>query len=331
MPETGTLPAAKKSSPGKLWLNVLLLIALVGVFAWQIHSNWPEVVKYPWHGLRWEWAMWAFAGLLLCSLCDIIIWNRALGWFTESLPFAQAVPVFIWSNIARYIPGKVFSLLVRAGLGHHYQRHPVPVLAASVLELAVRLASALMVFLFTLPTWQQPPESHMESLLIMLACIVVVLMIGAHPRIMLPVLNWGLKKIKQHPIERRVRYRDVLWLLAAETVRWLAYGGAFLLLACAVYLPSAHVPFALIGIANAAWAAGFVGMAPAGLGLAEIVQKIFMGALGFPIAVSLILPVLMRMGSLAAEGIWALVAWPLHISCSRRLQQAGAVVVKAES
>lgn len=313
MVEIGAQPLAKKSSPWKLLLNLLVLFGLVGIFAWQIKKSWPEIVSYPWHHLRWELAGAAFAILLLCSLFEILIWNRSLSWFTESLPFQQVTPVFIWSNLARYIPGKVASLVLRAALAVEFNRPPVPVLAASALELALRTASALLIFIVTLPTWGHSVQSDAGSLLKTAVVIIAVVIVCAHPRIMIPVLNWGLKKIKQPPVERTVRYRDVLGLLGAETVRWLLYGLAYVLLACAVYPPAKHAVVALIGVANASWAAGFIGMTPGGMGWAEWVQKTVLGSsLHFQIAVSLILPVLMRLWSLVAEGLWALAAWLLY-------------------
>jgi hypothetical protein len=64
MLETGSQPVAKKSSPWKLLLNVLLRVGLVGIFAWQVQKNWTEIASYSWHDLRWMLAGWAFAGRL---------------------------------------------------------------------------------------------------------------------------------------------------------------------------------------------------------------------------------------------------------------------------
>lgn len=321
MVDTDSPPVVKRTSWWKLAFNLFLLIGLVGIFAWQISKNWDGIVNYPWHELRWDLAGAALAVLLLCSLLDILIWNRALSWFAAPLPFSKVLPVFIWSNLARYIPGKVASLFVRAALGVEAGRKPVPVLAASALELALRTASALMVFVVCLPAWGQAgrADKATESFFASALVIIVVVMICAHPKIMMPVLNWGLRKIKQPPIAHTLRYRDVFALVGMELTRWVLIGTATFLLAWAIYPPARHALLALIGMANASWAAGFLSMTPGGLGVAEGVQFLVLSkSLRFDHEMALILPLSARLWSLLAEGLWALAALPLYAGWSRK-------------
>jgi len=320
MVDIGSRPAAKRPAGWKLAFNLILLVGLIGIFAWQIHNNWDGIVAYPWHALRWDLAGAALAVLLLCSLLDILIWNRALGWFCEPLPFRKVTPVFIWSNLARYIPGKVASLFVRAALGAEAERPPVPVLAASALELALRTASALMVFVFCLHAWGQVgrTDKDTESFFLSALAIIVAVMICAHPKIMMPVLNWVLKKIKQPVIAHSLRYRDVLGLVGMEIARWILIGVSTYLLAWAIYPPARSALLALIGMANASWAAGFLSMTPGGLGVSEGIQFLVLSkSLHFKHELALILPLSARVWSLAAEGLWALAALPLYYRWSR--------------
>jgi|GEM_PF-1677067 len=320
MVETAALPVRKRPSWWKLALNLVLLFGLIGIFAWQISKNRDGIVKYPWHELRWDLAGAAFAVLLLCSLLEILIWNRALSWFADPLPFRKVMPVFIWSNLARYIPGKVASLFVRAALGVEADRPPVPVLASSALELALRTASALLVFVVCLPTWGHVAQTDKktEILLIIGLVIIVAVFTCAHPKIMMPALNWSLKKIKQPPVVHTLRYRDILGLVGMEMIRWILIGMALVLLSMAIYSPARRAVIALVGLANASWAAGFIFMTPAGMGTAEYIQYIVLnGSLHFLPAAASIIPVAARVWSLAAEGLWALAALPLYARWSR--------------
>lgn len=319
-----TLPFAKKSSRWKVVFNLLLLVGLVGIFAWQVSNNWDNITQYQWQNTRWDLAVAAFVVLLICSLLDILIWNRALSWFTQPLPFIKVMPVFIWSNLARYIPGKVASLFLRTALGMEAERPPVPVLASSALELALRIASALLIFVVSLTTWGHVAQTDRktETLLIIGIVIIVTVFICAHPKIMMPVLNWGLKKIKQPQIDHTLRYRDILGLVGMEITRWVLVGISFVLLSMAIFPPARHAVVALIGLANASWAAGFILMTPAGMGPAEYIQYIVLGkSLHFPTAAASIIPVASRVWSLAAEGFWALAALPLYARWSRSKQK----------
>jgi len=325
MVDTDSRPAAKQSSWWKLAFNLALLSGLVSIFVLQVQKNWNDIVNpQTWHELRWDLAGVALVILLFCSLLDILIWNRALSWFAAPLPFVKVAPVFIWSNLARYIPGKVASLFLRAALATEADRPAVPVLAASALELALRTASALIIFVATLPTWGRVAQhaKATEAFFITGVIIIVVVLICAHPKMMMPVLNWTLKKIKQPIIEHTLRYRDVLGLIGLEMVRWVLVGISFVLLACAVYPPAWHAMLTLIGVANASWAAGFLSMTPAGLGMAEVVQnRVLASSSLFGLRESSIIPVILpvaaRVWSLAAEGLWALAVWPLYYRWSR--------------
>ena len=324
MVDTGSPPVVKRASWWKLAFNIILLLGLLGIFAWQIHKNWNDITAYPWYALQWSLAIAALLVLLLCSLLEILIWNRALSWFAEPLPFRKVAPVFIWSNLARYIPGKVASLFVRTALGMEAGRPAVPVLAASALELALRTASALIVFVVCLPAWGQVgrTDQDTESFFISALVIIVIVMICAHPKIMMPVLNWVLKKIRQPAIAHSLRYRDVLGLVGLEIGRWVLIGVSTFLLAWAIYPPARHALLALIGMANASWAAGFLSMTPGGLGVSEGIQFLVLSkSLRFEHELALILPLSARVWSLAAEGLWALAALPLYARWSRAKQQ----------
>lgn len=302
----------KRPAAWKMVVNLLILVLVVGVFGWQLHKEWPQIVGYQW-SLHWGLAGTALFLLLICSLLDNLIWNRTLGWFLEPLPFHQLVPVFMWSYMGRYIPGKVGSLVLRVVLAAEVGRAPVPTLAASAVELALRLASALLLFLCTLASWGALIHDKTFSKLSLSAFIIIpVILICAHPRVMLPVMNWGLKLLKKPPIERKLRYRDIMGVLLAEMARWLIYGLAFWLLVLAVYPAAATHVVELLGTAVVSWAAGFVLASPGGLGWSEwVIKTLLEQSLAFPTAVAFILPVLMRLWTLAAEGAWALAAIPL--------------------
>jgi uncharacterized membrane protein YbhN (UPF0104 family) len=293
-----------------LWqnlLNLVLLVGLVGVFAWQVYDNWGAIAAYDWT-IDWGLAGLAFLLIFICLGADSLIWNRALGWFAPPLPYVRAVPVFIWATLARYIPGKVASLIVRVVLASQANRAAMPVLAASVIELALRMAAALLIFLVTLPGLTNTGGAAFLTIGIV---FIVAALVGAHPRIAMPVMNWMLRKIKHPPLDHTLRYREVLGLFGLQLARWTVYGVAFALVMRAVHPPAAHDWLVLLGTGCGSYAFGFLAMTPGGLGIMEWVQKGVLATLGYPTALTLVLPVLARLFLLAAEGVWALIALTL--------------------
>jgi uncharacterized membrane protein YbhN (UPF0104 family) len=301
MQADAAIATGKKPAAWKVAVNIALLVLLVGVFARQIIKDWPLIATYPFHP-NWGLVAAAVGLLLVCSLLDIAIWNTALGWFTDRLPFRLAAPVYMWSTLARYIPGKVASLVVRVTLAAEADRPAVPVLAASGLELVLRTCAALLTVIPILP-WL---GLNIRIPLPVLIGLVPFVLLCAHPRIMLPVMNVLLKKMKRQPITRKVRYRDVLGLFGSLVVRWLLYGMAFALLVMAVYPKAAQDVVLLVSTAAGSWAAGFVIPAPGGVGVAEHVQRLAMQHAGFREAVADVMPVIFRLTTLFTEGLWAL-------------------------
>ena len=313
-PSASALPVEKRAPAWKLPAYLLLFLGLVAIFVWQVHKNWGKIQGHHW-APDWPSAGLALALLLLCSLLDIFIWNTALGWFTERLPFRQVAPVYIWSYLARYIPGKVGSLVLRVALGLEVGRQPVPVLAASAVELVLRTASALLVTVVVILGWGVQGGKWTA----VAAGLVCAALVCVHPRIMLPATNWALRKLKKPPITRRLGYGEVFSIFLALLARWCVFGLAFVALALAFYyqpdhtpLPFLHVPL-FVAAAAGSWALGFLTMFPGGLGPAQWLQNRALATI-LPSDMALVLPVLFLLWTLLGEGLWALAAWILKLT-----------------
>lgn len=302
-----TPSADRKGTPRwQVALNWALPVVLIAVFAWQVHGCRWEDVRAHLAGIDRALVAAALALLVFNSLLEILIWNRTLGWFTAPLSFTKATPVYIWSSLARYIPGKIASLLARVALAAEVEREVVPVLASSTVELALRIASGALLLLVAL--FSAGATENTSYITVPLVAIPIVLCC-AHPRVMLPVMNWLLTKIKKPPITRALRYREVLGVFAMIIGRWVVYGAAFALLAGAITPGMTAVRFlVLICLAAGSWAIGFILGSPGGLGVAETVQLLILKRLGFSATDAAVLPLLFRLGSLASEGGWALVS-----------------------
>ena len=244
--QVNAIPGKKPTTWWKLAINITVPLLLIFVFAREIDKSWPDIRHYHW-AIDWRLATLAILVLCVNSLVEILIWNKTLSWFTAPLPFNQVTPIYIWSSLARYVPGKVFSLFLRAALCAQVQCDIIASLAASTVELALRTASGFLLFLLVLiSSGNITPQRYLLLLL------VILVLICAHPRIMLPVMNWILTKIKQQRIEKTLRYRDVLFIFAAIIGRWMIYGLGMTLLAAAIFSPALKYYLMLIGTA-AAW------------------------------------------------------------------------------
>ena len=78
----------------------------------------------------------------------------------------------------------------------------MPVLASSVVELALRTASALLIFICVFMVWGVSVAQWKIAVAVLLLALTLVC---AHPRIMLPIANFVLRKLKKTPINRALR------------------------------------------------------------------------------------------------------------------------------
>ena len=290
-----------------LLTSILLPILLIGIFAYQIHKDWEKIVNFSWE-FDATFAGISISLLLINTAMEVGIWNKTLNWFTKSLPYRLAIPAYVWSSLARYIPGKVASLIIRMGLTGQVNVPMIPMLAASTVELAVRTASGFFMLLIAFLI----VKTGEKSIIIMAISVIIVVLIVAHPKIMIPIMNWFLRKIKQPEIVVIPKYRNILLVFGLNILRWIIYGSAFAMLCAAIYKITLSQFIPMIGISPGGWAAGFVFLTPGGLGIAEWIQNFGLKQLlKLPQELAIILPVLFRLSTLLAEGIWSLVAMPL--------------------
>ncbi len=285
-------------------VNLLLFIGLVGYVAREVIKVWPKLIAHPWT-LTPLPAISALLMLLACGLLDVVIWNRTLGWFVRALPYRQAAPIYLWSYLARYIPGKVFSLVLRISLSTQVGLPVIPVLTSSLVELALRTAGALVL---AVPLLLHGVNNLGNVKWVGLGLLPAILLC-AHPRVMLPLMNWGLRKLKRPQLPETLRYRDILGLCGLLVIRWVGYGTAFVLLTRAVGLENEPQMLFTGGVAVTSWAAGFLGMSPGGLGITEITFMKLLPQAGIAAEVAVGLALLFRALTLLAEGLLALLAW----------------------
>jgi len=296
-------PVKKKKNLLSLLTNVLLPIILVGIFVLQIYTDRKAIRDFDWNFDLTLFFIGMFL-LLINTSFEVGIWNKTLSWFTTALPYKLAVPTYIWSSVARYIPGKVASFLVRVGLTSQLGVPMIPMLAASTVELAVRTASGFFMLLLSFLV----AKTAQTNIIILAAIIITVVLIVAHPKIMIPIMNWLLRKIKQPQIMVIPKYRSILMVFGLNIFRWIIYGCAFSFICISIY-PQAVMKFvAMVGVAPGSWSVGFVSLMPGGIGATEWTQKILLeGMLTLPAEIAMILPILFRLSTLISEGVWSLI------------------------
>ena len=245
------------------------------------------------------------SGALLATLALLLLmsagWTFALQAVGGSIGMYNGFSIYYRTSIFRYLPGAVWHLPGRAYLCQQ-QGISLKIFAQSAfLELFFLLGSGVILAGWGMAVYLSRPE----FLALSVAAVGVLGLVIAWPERLL-ALVWR-QTLQPGVIHRRV----LLVMLLVYTAVWFAYGGAIALLLYA--LPGTQPPSLLTMVITntTAWAAGFLSLSPAGLGVRELGLSVMLGA--DLSAAAVVASLTQRVMELCLEGLlWGmakLVAW----------------------
>ncbi len=227
------------------------------------------------------------------------VWGWILGVLHHPVPARWSVPVYLVTNLGKYLPGNIWQYVGRVQSAFAIGI-PRPVAAVSViLEPLLMLAAAAVWVLI----------SRMSGPISLIGCLGILLML--HPRI----LNRILKRIpsqnnseqKDRDQQRPIRLRQYPWLPFLGEVGFIGLRGlGFLTVIIPLGLPVQWIQVpSLIGSFAFAWAAGLVVPgAPGGLGVFETTLLVVLES-DYPTGILLRCVALYRVVSMTSEVVGA--------------------------
>jgi len=239
----------------------------------SISSQWGIIRNYPWqfhHG----WFICSGILLWVVSINLIYLWRFLL--FTVSgkkLKFGVAFQITVLSNLGKYLPGKVWSVLGMFYLLNREGYSTSSALACSILHQAFTLIAGT-IFIFAVLGREIFRDMSFLPLVLGIIFIVSIL----HPALFSRLLNWGLRIFKRKPILIKLSHTKALCLLIFYILAWIIYGAAFWCLLHALGVQPG--PFwNTVASFGAAYLLGFLALfAPGGLGVREGVLSVLLAA-----------------------------------------------------
>lgn len=212
----------------------------------------------------------ALALVLVGLVCSAAMWRACVGATAGFLPWRAALQVFFVSQLGKYLPGGVWTVLaqVDAAKRHRLSRSRMGV--GALLFLVFHLLTALLLAAVLLP-WTTPELLGSYGWSFVLALPLLVALV---PPILTRLTDWALQRLRREPLPRRLAARDVGVPLAWLVPTWLAYGGALFVLLRPLAADTPAVPLFVLATGSfaLAWAVGLLVVpAPAGLGAREVV------------------------------------------------------------
>lgn len=288
------------------WLRTVLATVLVAAtlvfLGLAIAGNWAQIAAYDW-SIRPAELLASILLLIIAMVWGVFVWHRVIARYdTPELRFPVLLRIWFLSNLARYVPGKIWQFVGAVQLGRRAGLAPPVVLTSMVIHTGLTLVSAALVSLFVLPTVLDELGVLGGAVLLTAAGSGLVLV---HP----VVLNFGLgmlpERISTEGLSWTGSWGDGIRLLALATVAWIIYGAAFAMFADSlVGIPLAMVP-GLIAANALAFLIGFLVMVtPGGLGAREAALTLLLGPLG-SLGLAAVIAVAFRLWLILAEVVGA--------------------------
>jgi hypothetical protein len=282
------------------WLAVGVIFFFI---ARSLIANWDELAEADLHFDIW---------LLLASFLILGIWMMAQAYIWHLLtvangahiPVPRAMAAWLYSQLGKYVPGKVFLYLGRVHLYSREGRSAGPITVAFGVEFVGSLAAAVIMVLVAALTSDVPVlDEYRWALVIALAAFLVAL----HPRFIGWAVGLAARALKRKPFDVGFSYPRLLGFVGLYFVNWALFGFALFVFIRSFYALEFDSILYLAGAFSLSSIIGILAVfAPSGLGVREGVLALFL-APAMPNSVALVVSVATRLwltvAELAAAGI----------------------------
>jgi uncharacterized membrane protein YbhN (UPF0104 family) len=294
-------------APGRSrWLTAVVLAVVAGFFVATLAARWNDVISLKW---RLEPGLLVLATVLLALSYGLVagLWGVALR-RAAGTPVAAGARIWFLSNLARYVPGNVWSYVGAVELARREgvaRRTTLAVMALTqVLSVGVALAAGLPVLLAERARLGRPA---------LLGAVVVAAGAALAALFRRQLLGLARRRLPGFdPADLTPSAATVALLVVGYAAYWAVTGVAFATLVASLYpLAAADVPLVVAAYA-AAYAVGFLALlTPAGLGVREGVLVIALAPVlpaGPALVVALVSRLWMMLVELAGAGVAQLIA-----------------------
>jgi glycosyltransferase 2 family protein len=301
--------------PWRRLLGVLLIVAAGAYLTHTILSNAQELRAFQWQARPLRLVLSLIAHVLVLSW-GVWVWSQVLRCFPGArVPLPALQRIWFVSNLARYIPGKIFQFVAVAQLGRAGGLGVGVLLTSVVVHAGFSLLAAGVLASWTLGTLFLPapvvPWAAGGMTAIALAAV--------HPAVLNGILGVLPKLLRRPVIPWTADWGRGVLLLGLCLVSWAAYGVAYHLLVSALTEVSWSLLPQMAGVNALSFVAGYLSLLPGGIGLREVAMTELLRSY-LPGGVAAVLALTARLWTIAAE----LAGAALAVVLARRAGMAGA-------
>jgi hypothetical protein len=212
-----------------------------------------------------------------------------------ALSRCETVESWFYSQLGKYLPGKVWLLLSRYYFYESKARSRKSIWIALYVETATMVIASWLLFLVGLFLFREVRSFYSVGKWIGWMLPFLLAFLSLHPRVLQRIFNWILTFLKKETVSLSMSYVDILWVLFISVLSWVAGGVGFYFFVKSLYpISSSHVLF-LAGSLSFASLLGLMAIfAPIGLGVREGVLVYFLSYL-MPSSLAVLISILTRL------------------------------------
>lgn len=252
----------------RVYGSILLVAGLLAYVGYGFWNNWGRIRIYPWR-LNLPLFLLSTISIFISYIFFLILWRFLLAMMGQSISFRTGYRIWFLSQIGKYLPGRVWSVVGRILLMHSAGMGRLFSGVNLLYEIMLFTLGGLIFFVMTLPSWESNSglvPSYIVWITILTLCVML------HPRIVRTIISLGLKfmegriQVWKSPL----RYTHLLLLLIFYVGVWGIIGLSFFLFFSSIQRVSLNQLPVLAGIFVFSWIAGNLAfLAPAGIGVRE--------------------------------------------------------------
>jgi glycosyltransferase 2 family protein len=281
----------KKSSYVKLiqWAIIVAIFVFLGK---MVYENWNQVKDTSFFlrpvPLILSTIIFAFSYFI-----QFWAWHFITAKLGIALSFSETLESWFYSQLGKYLPGKVWLLLGRFYFYESKGKSKKEISIALYLETSTLLIAAALISLVGFLLFEKVnSEVGLHSW--WLLPLLLLILFSLHPRILEKILNWFLTHFKKEPLSLSISYPNVLWVLWICVLAWMVGGIGFYLFVESLFsVPLSHLLFLTGALAFSSTLGLIAIFAPSGLGVREG-ALVYLLSYTMPVSVAVIISVLTR-------------------------------------
>ncbi len=261
-------------------LSIVAGIIIIGLSLYYLGRNMAPLLRdLSWvEDLRWEFAAVALILFTIGNLLGGVLWHMILKSMNQECPLGPSIWINTMAVLGKYIPGSAWQVAGRAYLTSRTGPDLKMVSSATVLDLATKTLTALLLSAALVPTSILTEALGIpEWIIITLASLALVAIIAIPYISRLGFVRSNRRLSSWLPIVSRKRY----WLTCiAMTLTWAVNSAANAFLVQSFQnLTTPEWLLAAVSLPLSITVGGFTPFAPAGLGVREAVLAATLGSI----------------------------------------------------